>query len=785
MIGRQLTHYRVIQKLGSGGMGQVYRARDEHLARDVALKVLPANTFHDEGARRRFRREATALSRLNHPNIATVHDFDREGDVDFLVMEYVDGTTLRQKLEDEGPLPVDEVVSLGIQIAEALEEAHDRGVVHRDLKPANVALTRRGHVKVLDFGLARVRGPVDETAATESLTKGVVGTLPYMAPENLLGAPPHQRGDIYALGVVLYELATGRRPFAHKMSTALADDILHRPPDSPRVLRADLPQALEQTILRCLEKSPERRFASARELIRALREGATSPGPDSILKRSAPLRGRRAAIAALLLTAVGAGTAVFFGLSSRRGGVPRPAAGKIMLAVLPFDNLSPDPEQEYFSAGLTDELIAQLGRLSPQRLGVIARTSATLYRNRGMPVSAIGRELGVEYLLEGSVRSDGHRVRITAQLVQATDQTQLWASSYERSLTRIFDIQSDVARRVATSLAIELLPAGEALLDRTPTENIAAHEAYLRGRYHLRQRTAEGLREALSHFEQAVALDPAYARAYSGLADTHMLLAGYGLVPRAEGHEQSARFARQALQLDDTLAEAHTSLAAALAAHQGDIAAAEREFRRAIELNPSYALAHQWLSALLSGKGRHAEAVLEAEIAWDLDPLNPRIAVDLARALYFARRYDQALTQSRRALGLDPDFAPAHSMLGLVSLELGRYQEAIAEIDAGAPKDSPSLWRGHALARAGRRAEARRELEAWEARWEEERAAAAPAAIAAILAALGEKEEALDWLEKTHESSLRELYSPHFDTLRSDRRFQALLEQRSRAEGPG
>jgi eukaryotic-like serine/threonine-protein kinase len=770
MIGRQLSHYRVVEKLGAGGMGEVYRARDERLDRDVALKVLPANAFEDESARRRFRREATALSRLNHPNIATIHDFDHEQGVDFLVMEYVDGTTLRERLE-RGALSAGDVASLGAEIAAALEEAHEHGVVHRDLKPANIALTRRGQVKVLDFGLARLRGPVDDAVTTESRTHGLVGTLPYMAPETLRGAAPDHRADIYALGVVLYELATGRRPFEQTLSTALADDILHQDPTPPGRLGADLPRWLEHLILRCLEKSPERRYQTAREIRVALQRGAAQAGGPSVL-RSVRRRWRVTLGAALLAMTLG-GIATLTGLLETRRLSTR-VEGKVMLAVLPFENLSPDPEQEYFSAGLTEELIAQLGQLNPERLGVIARTSAALYRSGGKPASEIGRELGAQYLLEGSVRSDGGAVRITAQLVQVADQTQLWAGSYERALTSIFSIQSDVARKVTTSLAIELLPSGEALLDHKPTDDFAAHEAYLKGRYHWSRRTPEDFEQALAHFEHAITLDPAYARAYSGLADTYILLASYSLVPKAEARAKAAEYARQGLALDETLAEAHTSLAAVLTNPHGDLAMAEREFRRAIELNPSYSLAHQWFSALLSRTGRVEEAISEALTARSLDPLNPRSNVDVSRAYYNAHQYQKALDECRRARRLDPDFPATHSMLGLISLELGRYDEAIEEIARGAPSTTPSLWLGHALARAGRRDEARRELAKWEALWNTERAASAPGAIAAIHIGLGDTDGALEWLEKAPEEVADELQFPYFDPLRSEPRFQTL-----------
>jgi serine/threonine-protein kinase len=777
MIGRTLSHYRIVEKIGAGGMGEVYRARDQHLGRDVALKVLPAGTLSDEHARKRFRKEAQALSKLNHPNIATVHDFDTQNGVDFLVMELVEGVTLSDKLAG-GPLPEKEISRLGGQVAEALEEAHEQGVVHRDLKPGNVMVTAKGQVKVLDFGLAKLVRPVTGTATTESFTEtqGVAGTLPYMAPEQLQGEAVDARTDIYALGTVLYEMAAAQRPFPAKQATQLIAAILKDAPPAPSAVHSGVGAELERIILKCLVKEPENRYQSAKELAVDLRRLGAPEAPRVVAESRRRIGRPALALTAVLILAV-LGVLGYF---ARQRFWPRatPPAGKVMLAVLPFDNLSADPEQEYFSDGMTEEMIAELGQLQPQRLGVIARTSAMHYKDTDKRIDQIGRELGVDYILEGSVRRAAGRVRITAQLIQVSDQTHLWAKSYEREFTDVFAIQSEVAGSIADSLALQLLPAEQArLADARPT-NAEAHEAYLKGHYNLQKSTIEGNRAALEYFQQAIEIDPKFAPAYAGLAFTYRALEFRpGLAPK-EVYPQARAAALKALELDDTLAEAHTALANVKLTYDWDWEDAKREFERALELNPSSADAHSGYSFYLSIVRRYDEAIAESKRALDLDPLSPRRYVSLGNMFRHARQYDQAAEQCRKVFEFDPDYAPAHFLLARVYEQTGKYKEALAQVEkleAVTGEPFPPR-RAYVYALMGRRAEALQILDKHKEEW----ARRAPGRIANIYAALGDWDQAFAWLEKSYEARetyIIQLNQSLFDPWRDDPRFQSLLRR--------
>jgi serine/threonine-protein kinase len=789
MIGQTLGHYRIVEKIGAGGMGEVYRARDEHLGRDAALKVLPAGTLADEHARSRFRKEAEALSKLNHPHICTVHDFDTQDGVDFLVMELVEGTALSDQLA-AGPLAEKEVARLGSQVAEALEEAHEQGVVHRDLKPGNVMVTPKGQVKVLDFGLAKLLRPVSATATTESFTEtqGAAGTLPYMAPEQLRGSVADHRSDIYSFGAVLYEMATGQRPFQERLATALVDDIMHKPPPLPGRLKPDLSPRLEEIILKCLEKEPENRYQSAKELLVDLRRlssptvAAFTPSPQAPAWGKPVWRLAAAGFAVVALLAVLVGLNVG-GLRQRllRGATPPP--GKIMLAVLPFDNLSADPEQEYFSDGMTEEMIAELGQLQPQRLGVIARTSAMHYKGTDKRIDEIGRELGVDYILEGSVRRAAGRVRITAQLIQVSDQTHLWAESYERELADIFAIQSDVAQRIARSLEVELLPAQQARLASARPVNPEAYGAYLKGRFHWNKRTEEEVRKGIEYFQQAIEKDPNYALAYAGLADSYNILGDYSYVPPEEAYPRAKVAAAKALETDDTLAEAHTSLAKAAHLYDWNWLAAERGFQRALALNPSYAPAHHWYAEYLAAMGRVDEAIAEKKRARELDPLSLIINSSEGWVLYFARRYDQAIEQLQKALEMDPNFAVAHLWLGWAYEQKGMYEEAIREFQKAVTLFKGSTYPiaslGHAYAVSGKRGEALKLLN--ELKELSKRRYVSAYDLALVYAGLGEKDQAFKWLEKAYEERYGWItmlkLEPRFDPLRADPRFQSLLRR--------
>jgi serine/threonine-protein kinase len=761
-------------------MGEVYRARDEHLNRNVAIKVLPAGTLADEHARRRFRKEAETLSKLNHAHIATVYDFDSQHGVDFLAMELVEGETLAEKLT-QAPLSGKEISRLGAQIAGALLEAHEQGVVHRDLKPANIKLTTKGEAKVLDFGIAKLLKPVQE-ATTESFTEtqALAGTLPYMSPEQLRDEPVDRQSDLYSFGVVLYEMATGQRPFQQKLSTALSDAILHELPRPPRTLNKRLSPVLENIILKCLEKEPESRYQSAQELVVDLRRLGT---PETARLVTEPRRklGRPALalIAVLILVVLGMAS-----YSARQRFWPQatPPAGKIMLAVLPFDNLSADPRQEYFSDGMTEEMIAHLGRLEPTRLGVIARTSAMKYKGTNKGIDKIGEELGVNYILDGSVRREADRVRITAQLIQVSDQTHLWAESYERELAGVFIIQNEAAGRIAHSLKVELLPARQARLTTASSVDPKALEAYLKGRYFWNQRTREAVMEGLQYFEQATEIDPTYALAYVGVADSYAVLEGNLWLPPHESSPKVRAATLRALELDDTLAEAHTSLATMME-NEWDWVGAERGYKRALEMNSSYASAHQWYSAYLSKVGRHEEAIAEAKRASELDPLSPVVNVTVGQALFYARRYDEAKRSLLRVLEIHPDFFPVYEFLGMTHVAEGSFEEGLAALQRAAAlssKDTNVLAElGYAYATSGRKSQAEevlRELQKLStSRY------VSPYTLGMIYVGLGENEKALKWFEECYKRRVSYLswlgVEPWAASLRSDSRYQDLLRR--------
>ena len=745
MIGKTLSHYRILEPLGQGGMGVVYRARDERLERDVALKFLPQGALADPEARQRFKREALALSRLNHPAIATIHDFDSQDGLDFLVMELVEGETLAERI-GRGTLSESEVVAIGVQIAEALQAAHERRVVHRDLKPGNILLSPRGQVKVLDFGIASLLVAEEATTITGSRTGPtmVYGTLAYMSPEQLLGASVDLRSDLFAFGVVLYELATGRLPYQAKLSTALVYEVTSITPPPPGRIRHDLSPELEGIVLKCLEKQPELRYQSAREIeVDLKRLGA----PASTVRRAPATDGRRDRVESL--------------------------------AVLPLQNLSGDPEQEYFADGMTDALIADLAQIDTLR--VISRTSAMRYKGAEKPLPEIARELAVDAVVEGTVLRAGARVRISVQLIEATSDRHLWSRSYERDFGDILALQGEIASTVANEIRAAVTPSQQARLAAARPVDPRAYEAYLKGRYLWTKRTASDLRRSIDFFNQAIEADPSYALAYTGLADAYNILGDLNAIASDPAAGTAKAAAMRALELDPQLAEAHTAIGFGLVFYEWEWSRADRAFTEAIALKPGYATAHQWYAEFLITQERFDEAEAEAKRALELDPLAMVIGTTLGDVHFFSRRYEAAVAQLRKTGDLDPSFVPAHSDLGRVLVELGRYEEAFKEfgtairLSGSDPDASPGL--GHAYAKAGRPEDARRVLE----KLKSQRALRyiSPHAIAVIHTALGETESAFEWLEKAYRERDRALVwikvHPRHDPLRGDARFQSLL----------
>jgi TolB-like protein/Tfp pilus assembly protein PilF len=745
VIGTTLSHYRILESLGAGGMGTVYRAHDERLGRDVALKVLPTGCDLDSEACERLRLEARTLSRVNHPGIAAVYDLDSSRDgVEFLVMELVPGVTLDERLR-QGPLPEREALGIAVQAAEALAAAHREGVVHRDIKPGNVRVTPEGRLKILDFGVALLAEPLRERAetVTQSGAGEMAGTLAYMAPEQVLGEAVDARTDLYGLGVLLYELLTGRPPFRAELPGPLIDAILHAPPVPPGEERPGLSAGFAAVVLRLLEKRPERRYRTAGELLEDLRALATAGG----VAPGAPLVGRRP-------------------LRS--------------VAVLPLENLSRDPEQEYFADGMTDALISGLAKV--RGLRVISRTSVMRYKTERPALAAVARALHVDAIVEGSVLGAGNRVRITANLIDPAGDVHLWSETYDRDLGDILALQSDVAGAIAREVQCRLTAPEEARPSAVRSVDPGAVQAYLKGRFQWEKRTDEGVTKAVELFQQAIGIDPLYALAYAGLADAHVVLANFSLRPSRESAARARAAAKRALEIDPTLAEAYVPLAAIADCHEWQRVEAERLFRRAIELGPNYANAHHWYSDLLISLGRYEEALAEVRLAQDLDPLSMIISTSEGAIHYYAREYERSVESLLRVIDLDPRFAPTWRGLGGSYEMLGLYDEAIAAFEKSRELTGGSTYSvmalAHTYARMGDRARALSIVE--ELRRDAPRRYVSPYSMAAVHAALGEKDAAFECLDRSLEERDRALVwlavSPRFDPLRGDPRIQKFLK---------
>ena len=783
LIGQTISHYRIVEKLGAGGMGEVYRARDQHLERDVALKILPTDCQGSAEAQKELLREARSASALNDSHICVIYEVGEAEGRSFIVMELVEGRPLNLLIPPAGLLP-ELVLRYGVQVATALAHAHDHGIIHRDIKTANIVITPSGQVKVLDFGLAKRYGEREFAEATRSIQSAIdagtiVGTLPYIAPEILCGEQASPRSDIWSLGITFFEMSAGQRPFRGQTGFELTSGILREPlPPLP----PQLPPGLRWVIECCLEKEPGHRYQRASEVRAALEAVHTQPGassavavavrPAAFAKSSLWILGM--IVLALVAALLAANVAGLRDRAFHRASAP----GIHSLAVLPLENLSGDPQQQYFADGMTEELTTELSQISSLR--VVSRTSAMRYKGTQKSVPEIARELNVDAVVEGSVEHEGDRVRITAQLIQGPSDTHLWAKGYERDFRDSLRLQDEVAQAIVDEIQLKLTSQEKARLARSEVIDPKAHEDYLRGLFYLNLRDGPDERRAIELFQAAIQKDPAYAAAYSSLADSYRTLIYNSNVAPADVFPQSEAAAKRALELDDQLSEAHASLANNLADYNWDWAGGEREFQTALRLNPNSSVTHSYYAHFLRQEGRIEESIREGRRGVDLDPVSATASFLLSQSLYEARRYDQALAQLRKTLDLEPRFWPAHLYLGKTLAEQGRFQEAVDELKkAGNFTAEPFATIGYVYGRMGRAADARKVIA--DLQELSKKTYVAPTDFAKIYIGLGDKDEAFAWLEKSFQQ--RDFWltflegDPVFESLRPDPRFQNLVRR--------
>lgn len=784
MIGRAVSHYTILKKLGAGGMGEVYLAHDTKLGRNVALKFLPTDVASDGDRMRRFVQEARSASALNHPNIAHIYEIGEADGLNFIVMEYVDGETLSSRISN-GPLDNDQLVEIALQIANALDESHSKGVAHRDIKPTNIMFTSNGQIKVVDFGLAKVTKHLDpaqtsETATVTATQPGmVVGTLPYMSPEQALGKKVNHSSDIFSSGIVFYEMATGRRPFVGKNAAELIEKILHSQAEAIARFNYNVPQELERIIRKCMEKDPERRYQSAHDLSIDLKNLQRDIQPSATLAQgplTSPARTKLSLLIAVLLAlaVVAASLITYYSLQNRPNTIRS-------IAVLPFENESKDAEIEYLSDGITESVINNLSQLP--NLRVIARSSVFRYKGKQFNPDTVARELKVQGIVTGEVGQRGNIVSVRTELMDVQQNRQLWGEQYNLKMSDIFLIQQDITNRITDKLKLKLTDPIQKSIGKQYTENPEAYQLYLLGRYHWNKRKIESFKKALEYFQQAIDKDPGYAPAYAALSETYLAMqySPGGLAPK-EALIRAKAAAEKAIEMDDKLADAHNALAS-VNWDTWNWSSVENHFKRAIELNPNYATAHHWYAEYLATMGRFQEALVEIRRAAELDPFSLAINDDVGKIFYWSRQYDRAIDHFRKTLELDPGFAQSRKGLAFAYRQKGLYSEAVKEYLKNESLSGASSEKVAKLQQTYDRFGWRKFLEEL-AELNKERSKSvyiSSYGIAQIYADLGQKEEAFEWLNKTyhaHDNWLAYLnVDPHWDPIRSDPRFAELIKK--------
>jgi serine/threonine protein kinase/tetratricopeptide (TPR) repeat protein len=778
LVGQKVGNFEIVEMIGRGGMGVVYLARDTKLKRSVAIKSMPADLARDSNARMRFRREAELLASLNHPNIAAIHDIiEQDEGGGCLILEYVPGETLAQRIARE-PLKLEQALSIGQQVAEAVSAAHEKGIVHRDLKPGNIKLTPDGRVKVLDFGLAKAsvsEGRSGETTVTQA--GRVIGTPAYMSPEQACGKPTDKRSDIWSFGCLMYEMLTGHLPFEGQTATEILARIIERQPDW-ELLPNETPENIRVLLRRCLEKDPRRRLRDIGDAAIEIKETLTFPATVTAARPTAPVRTLWRWAMAIGFVVV----AIVVGLNIGRWWEQLPdeaGPGRIKsLAVLPLENLSGDPNQEYFSDGMTDALMTELSKIGTLR--VISRQSVMRYKGSDMPLPEIARELDVDAVVEGSVLRVAERVRITAQLIGAVPERHLWADNYDRDFGDALILSSEVAQAIAREIQVTLTPEEQARLTSTRPVNPEAHDLYMKGKYHYFKLTKKELEKANEYFQQAIEADPNYAQAYAGLAASYEFLAWAGYMPLDEAKSKTSALLNKALEIDDTLAEAHLAISGVLFYLYWDWAEGEREMKLALALNPNLAEAHREYASYLMAMGRFEESIAEARLALRLEPFVNRYEKTLAYMYYIAGQYKQAIEQWQHIAELEPEEPGAYRSLTSVYEQMGRFEDAVKARQKAMTLSETPPEGVEALARAysesGSKGYWMWHLEQLEGQYENK-----PYRTAQIYAQLGDKDQAFAWLEKAYEKHDGMIYTlkvePLLDPLRNDPRFDDLLSR--------